>query len=78
MKLNAIANAEAIRLKAIADAEATRQIGAAQAESQRLMGAALSENPMLVEYKKAERWSGILPTALYSGTPIPFIDVLKK
>jgi hypothetical protein len=26
---------------------------------------------------KAERWNGALPTAIYAGAPIPFLNVSK-
>ena len=38
---------------------------------------ALSANPVLVEMKKAEQWNGALPTAIYAGAPIPFMNVAK-
>jgi prohibitin 2 len=30
-----------------------------------------------VERAKAERWNGALPAAVYSGAPIPFLNVTK-
>jgi len=41
--------------------------GEAQAEAIRSMGAALSQNPLVVEYKKVERWSGTFPTTFMGG-----------
>ena len=38
---------------------------------------ALQVNPLLVEMKKAETWNGALPSAIYSGAPIPFMQVGK-
>jgi len=41
--------------------------GEAQAEAIRIMGAALAQNPLVVEYKKVERWSGTFPTTFMGG-----------
>jgi len=29
------------------------------------------------EKVKADRWNGVLPTAIYSGAPVPFLNVTK-
>lgn len=41
--------------------------GEAQAEAIRVMGAALAQNPLVVEYKKVERWGGTFPTTFMGG-----------
>ena len=41
--------------------------GEAQAEAIRIMGAALAQNPLVVEYKKVERWSGTFPGTFMGG-----------
>ena len=41
--------------------------GEAQAEAIRVMGAALTQNPLVVEYKKVERWGGTFPTTFMGG-----------
>lgn len=41
--------------------------GEAQAEAIRIMGAALAQNPLVVEYKKVERWAGTFPTTFMGG-----------
>ena len=41
--------------------------GEAQAEAIRIMGAALAQNPLVVEYKKVERWSGTFPSTFMGG-----------
>ena len=41
--------------------------GEAQAEAIRSMGAALQQNPLVVEYKKVERWSGTFPATFMGG-----------
>jgi regulator of protease activity HflC (stomatin/prohibitin superfamily) len=55
--------------KARADGRAyeIRVQGEAQAEAIRIMGAALAQNPLVVEYKKIERWSGTFPTTFMGG-----------
>lgn len=41
--------------------------GEAQAEAIRIMGVALAQNPLVVEYKKVERWAGQFPTTFMGG-----------
>lgn len=41
--------------------------GEAQADAIRIMGAALAQNPLVVEYKKVERWGGHFPTTFMGG-----------
>jgi len=41
--------------------------GEAQAEAIRIMGASLAQNPLVVEYKKVERWGGQFPTTFMGG-----------
>jgi regulator of protease activity HflC (stomatin/prohibitin superfamily) len=41
--------------------------GEAQADAIRIMGAALAQNPLVVEYKKVERWGGVFPTTFMGG-----------
>jgi regulator of protease activity HflC (stomatin/prohibitin superfamily) len=41
--------------------------GEAQAEAIRIMGTALAQNPLVVEYKKVERWTGTFPTTFMGG-----------
>ncbi len=41
--------------------------GEATAEAIRSMGAALAQNPLVVEYKKVERWGGAFPTTFMGG-----------
>lgn len=80
----AVAEAEATALKAQADGEAYAQLARAkaQAESLRVQNAALAQNKDVLELRrievemaKAEKWNGALPTAIYAGAPIPFMQV---
>jgi prohibitin 2 len=82
----AVAEAEAGARKAQADGEAyaNLKIATAQAEALRVQNAALSQNKDVLELRrievertKAERWNGALPTSIYAGAPIPFLNVGK-
>jgi regulator of protease activity HflC (stomatin/prohibitin superfamily) len=82
----AIAEAEASARKAQADGEAyaNLSIAKAQAEALRIQNAALAQNKDVLELRrievertKAEKWNGALPTAIYAGAPIPFLNVGK-
>jgi regulator of protease activity HflC (stomatin/prohibitin superfamily) len=82
----AVAEAEAGARKAQADGEAyaNLKIATAQAEALRVQNAALAQNKDVLELRrievertKAERWNGALPTAIYAGAPIPFLNVAK-
>ncbi|HJW12600.1 MAG TPA: hypothetical protein VJ598_12470, partial [Albitalea sp.] len=82
----AIAEAEATALKAKADGEAyaNLKVATAQAEALRVQNAALAQNKDVLELRrieveqtKASRWNGQLPSAVYAGAPIPFLNVSK-
>jgi prohibitin 2 len=82
----AIAEAEASARKAQSDGEAYANltIAKAQAEALRVQNAALAQNKDVLELRrievekiKAEKWDGALPTAIYAGAPIPFLNVGK-
>lgn len=80
----AIAEAEAAAVRATADGEAYAKlkVATAEAESLKIQNAALAQNKdvlelrrITVEQTKADRWNGQLPTSIYAGTPIPFLNV---
>jgi len=82
----AVAEAEASARKAQADGEAYANltIAKAQAEALRVQNAALAQSKEVLELRrievertKAEKWNGVLPAAIYSGAPIPFLNVGK-
>ena len=82
----AVAEAEANARKAQADGEAYANltIAKAQAEALRVQNAALAQNKDVLELRrievertKAEKWNGALPTSIYAGAPIPFLNVTK-
>ncbi len=80
----AVAEAEASARKATADGEAYANltIAKAQAEALRIQNVALAQSKEVLELRrievekvKAEKWDGALPTAIYAGAPIPFLNV---
>ncbi len=80
----AIAEAEASAVKATADGEAYARlkVATAEAESLKIQNAALAQSKdvlelrrITVEQTKAEKWNGQLPSAIYAGAPIPFLNV---
>lgn len=69
---------------AVAEAEAKATVATAEAAatSLRLQNQALRENKDILELKrieveqtKAAKWDGKLPTSIYAGAPIPFLQV---
>ena len=38
---------------------------------------AINQHNPATRKTKAEKWGGALPTAIYAGAPIPFLDVGK-
>lgn len=75
------ATAESARIKADADAYTTMKAAEALAKSLEIQNEALSKNrdvlqlkQIEVDMKRAEQWDGKLPTAIYAGAPIPFLN----
>lgn len=77
-----IAEAEATALRASADGKAYAVTKQAEAEANalKIQNSALRENKDVLELrrievqmKQAEQWNGQLPSAIYSGAPIPFM-----
>ncbi len=82
----AVAEAEARAVKVAADGEAYANltIATAQAKALQIQNEALAKNKDVLELRrievekiKAEKWNGVLPTAIYAGAPIPFLNVSK-
>jgi regulator of protease activity HflC (stomatin/prohibitin superfamily) len=82
----AVAEAEANALRAKADGEAyaNLKVATAQADALKVQNAALLQSKEVLELRrievekiKAERWNGALPSAIYAGAPIPFLNVTK-
>jgi regulator of protease activity HflC (stomatin/prohibitin superfamily) len=74
-RANAAGAADARLLQAQAEAKAIELQGEAQAAAIRAQADALKANPDLVNLRKAERWDGKLPAAIYANAPIPFLPV---
>lgn len=74
------AEGRANSVKAEADAAAykTRIEGEATASAIKARADALASNRELVEFTKAERWNGQLPSTMIPGTTIPFMDMAQK
>ncbi len=69
--------ADARLLNATAEAKAIQLQGEAQAAAIKAQAEALKTSTELVELRKAERWDGKLPAAMYANTPIPFLPMDK-
>lgn len=82
--VTAEAEATAVKAKADGEAYANLKIASAQADALRIQNAALAQNKDVLELRrieveniKAQKWNGALPTAIYAGAPIPFLNVGK-
>jgi len=82
--VTAEAEASAVKARADGEAYANLAVAKAQAEALRVQNAALRESKEVLELRrievervKADRWNGVLPTAIYSGAPVPFLNVTK-
>ena len=82
----AIAEAEASAVRATADGDAYARVknATAEAEALKVQATAISQNAQVLELRritveqtKADKWNGQLPTAIYAGAPIPFLNVSK-
>jgi regulator of protease activity HflC (stomatin/prohibitin superfamily) len=63
----AMAQRDADKARADGKAYEIKVQGQAQADAIRIMGEALAKNPLVVEYKKIERWGGTFPTTFMGG-----------
>jgi len=77
VRARAAGDADGRLLHATAEAKAIQLQGEAQAAAIHAQAAALKANPDLVLLRKAEKWDGKLPTAIYGSAPIPFLPVDK-
>lgn len=76
-RAKAAGDADARLLQATAEAKAIQLQGEAQAAAIKAQAEAIKQNASLIELRKAERWDGKLPAAIYAGAPIPFLSVEK-
>src|SRR6185369_11018 len=67
----ATAQSKGYLIQATAQADALKVQNAALAQSKDVLALRTIE----VELKKAERWNGALPQAVYAGAPIPFMQI---
>jgi prohibitin 2 len=81
-KIEAEGEANAVKAKADGDAYAMLKNATAQAEALRIQNAALAQNRDVLELRrievemvKAGKWNGTLPSSIYAGAPIPFMQV---
>lgn len=63
----AMAQRDADKARADGKAYEIKVQGQAQADAIRIMGDALAKHPLVVEYKKVERWGGKFPTTFMGG-----------
>lgn len=63
----AFAQRDADKARADGRAYEIKVQGEAQAEAVRALGQALASNPLVVEYRKIEKWSGTFPTTFMGG-----------
>lgn len=63
----AMAQRDADKARADGRAYEIKVQGEATADAIRIMGEALAKNPLVVEYKKVERWGGHFPTTFMGG-----------
>jgi regulator of protease activity HflC (stomatin/prohibitin superfamily) len=63
----AMAQRDADKARADGRAYEIKVQGEAQAEAIRILGQALAANPLVVEYKKIEKWGGTFPTTFMGG-----------
>lgn len=70
--------ADARLLNAEAEAKAIQLEGLARAAAIKAQSDALKASPEMVSYTQATRWNGALPSSIYAGAPIPFMDVGRK
>lgn len=81
-KIKAEGTANAVKAQADGDAYALLTNAKAQAESLRIQNSALRESKDVLELRrievertKAEKWNGALPTSIFAGAPIPFMQI---
>lgn len=71
-------NAYAVTVEAKAEAEAIRIKGDAEASAIQAKAKAIAENATLVEYMRAQRWDGKMPTTVMGDSTGVLMDLRKK
>lgn len=77
-KAKADGNAYAVTVEAKAEAEAIRIKGDAEASAIQAKAKAIAENATLVEYMRAQRWDGKMPTTVMGDSAGVLMDLRKK
>ena len=69
------AEAEKLRVAAQGEADARITKAKAEAEAIAIKAKALRDNPDILQLNAIDKWNGILPQYLTSGSPVPFVPV---
>lgn len=69
------AEANMLRAEASGQADAKLKLASAEAQSIAIRGQALRENPEVLQLESINKWNGVLPTYMTSGTATPFVTV---
>lgn len=80
MRENQLREAEAEARKKIAEAqgqaESIKLVAISQAEANRILSASITSN--LVEYKRIEKWNGIMPLYMAGSMPTPMLNMKSE
>lgn len=77
MRVEAKGKADSYLFEREAEAKGIKLKGEAEAAAIKARADALASNAQLVELEKAQRWDGKLPSQIFAGAPIPFINIDK-
>ena len=69
------AEAEKLRVAAQGEADARITKAKAEAEAIAIKAKALRDNPDILQLNAIDKWNGVLPQYLTSGSPVPFVPV---
>ena len=69
------AEAEKLRVAAQGEADARLTRAKAEAEAIAIKAKALRDNPSILQLNAIDKWNGVLPQYMASGSPVPFVPV---
>lgn len=69
------ARAYALTVEAEAEAQAIRLRAEAEADGVRAIQEAIAANPLLIEYERAKRWNGQMPTTILGDAPALLMEM---
>lgn len=69
------AEAEKLRVAAQGEADARLTRAKAEAEAIAIKAKALRDNPSILQLNAIDKWNGVLPQYMTSGSPVPFVPV---